>query len=467
MNETHRRLHGTDYDSLRSLADQNHEGAPQHDPLEDLARLVSEDPQNAYGQQGYVQEDFFAQEEMQLRGPIDGHLDAPQDHAAYYEQAYVNGAYPEAAYAPYDESYDTQPQARRIPSALMLLLGVLVLGGVGYGSYRLVGGGSAPVTASGEAPLIKANEEPAKTVPQQADNSDAARQNKLIYDRVGSEPVGNANVVATTEEPEVRPVVSPKEVSRVILPGATDEAPATQGADGNAAPDAAAAQPETTADGAHLVKTFTIRGDGSMENNPSLPSTANAAPDASVTDVAATPTNSEDPQTPIVGSGVAEGMSMRPGPNFGIMDSSGVRPPDTTSPAETAASTPVPLPTARPAGLHMASIAETRPQAPEPARPAQLAAAPASTSAAVASGAYTVQLTSQRSQEDAMTAFSNLQRRYTSILGSYQPNLQPVNLGDRGMFYRVRVGSFANPADAQSLCANLKAAGGDCIVQRN
>ena len=127
MNETHRRLHGTDYDSLRSLADQNHEGVPQHDPLEDLARLVSEDPQNAYGRQGYVQEDFFAQEEMQLRGPIDDHLDAPQDHAAYYEQAYVNGAYPEAAYAPYDESYDSQPPARRIPSAVMLVLGVLLI----------------------------------------------------------------------------------------------------------------------------------------------------------------------------------------------------------------------------------------------------------------------------------------------------------------------------------------------------
>jgi cell division septation protein DedD len=112
----------------------------------------------------------------------------------------------------------------------------------------------------------------------------------------------------------------------------------------------------------------------------------------------------------------------------------------------------------------MASVSESRVQAPEPARPAQIAA-PAS--AAVASGAYTVQLTSQRSQEDAMTAFSNLQRRYASILGNYQPNLQPVNLGDRGTFYRVRVGSFASQADAQSLCANLKTAGGDCIVQRN
>jgi cell division septation protein DedD len=98
---------------------------------------------------------------------------------------------------------------------------------------------------------------------------------------------------------------------------------------------------------------------------------------------------------------------------------------------------------------------------PRPTAP-QIASIPA----AAAGGAFSVQVTSQRSEPEARAAFTALQQRYPQILGGLQPSLQPVTLPDRGTFYRVRIGQ-PSQGDATTLCTNLKAAGGDCIVQRN
>ena len=40
-----------------------------------------------------------------------------------------------------------------------------------------------------------------------------------------------------------------------------------------------------------------------------------------------------------------------------------------------------------------------------------------------------------------------------------------ADLGEKGIYYRVRVGPF-NDGDAARLCGDLKAAGGDCILAR-
>ncbi|MFJ5489307.1 SPOR domain-containing protein, partial [Hansschlegelia beijingensis] len=34
-------------------------------------------------------------------------------------------------------------------------------------------------------------------------------------------------------------------------------------------------------------------------------------------------------------------------------------------------------------------------------------------------------------------------------------------------YYRVRVGPFGSSTDASTVCNNLRAAGGDCVVARN
>jgi cell division septation protein DedD len=76
-----------------------------------------------------------------------------------------------------------------------------------------------------------------------------------------------------------------------------------------------------------------------------------------------------------------------------------------------------------------------------------------------------VQLSAQRTEADAHTTFQKLQARYAKVLGQYQPVITPVKLGDRGTFYRVRIGGFATKDLAAAVCDNLRVAGGTCIVQ--
>ncbi|MGI9407035.1 MAG: SPOR domain-containing protein, partial [Hyphomicrobiaceae bacterium] len=79
---------------------------------------------------------------------------------------------------------------------------------------------------------------------------------------------------------------------------------------------------------------------------------------------------------------------------------------------------------------------------------------------------YVVQVSARRSRIDALAAFADLQQRYTGALGSRQPDIQEVNLGDRGKWYRVRIGPPGSKNAAYTLCGKLKKSGlKDCIVK--
>ncbi len=94
-----------------------------------------------------------------------------------------------------------------------------------------------------------------------------------------------------------------------------------------------------------------------------------------------------------------------------------------------------------------------------PARSAPAAAPPV-----VRSGNAFVQLSSQRSAEQAQSTFRSLQRRYPNILSGYEPNIQRAEIAGKGIYYRVRVGPLANREAAGQLCNQIKASGGNCYV---
>ncbi len=98
---------------------------------------------------------------------------------------------------------------------------------------------------------------------------------------------------------------------------------------------------------------------------------------------------------------------------------------------------------------------------------APAAPAPQQTSNYVPAGSYVVQVASQKSEADARTSWQQLQAKYANVFGNYQANIKRVDLGDRGTFYRAMLGPFTNRDQAYEMCQNLKAAGGECIVQRN
>jgi cell division protein FtsN len=92
-----------------------------------------------------------------------------------------------------------------------------------------------------------------------------------------------------------------------------------------------------------------------------------------------------------------------------------------------------------------------------------MATAPAAPSA----GGYAVQVSSQRSEAEAQTAFRELQAKYPGQLANHQPMIRRADLGDKGTYYRAMVGPFGSAEAAANMCSSLKAAGGSCIVQKN
>jgi hypothetical protein len=84
-----------------------------------------------------------------------------------------------------------------------------------------------------------------------------------------------------------------------------------------------------------------------------------------------------------------------------------------------------------------------------------------------ASGGYAVQVTSQRSEADAHSAFRSLRAKYPNQLGGREPIVRRADLGAKGVYYRAMVGPFASMEEAAGMCSTLKAAGGTCLVQRN
>lgn len=84
------------------------------------------------------------------------------------------------------------------------------------------------------------------------------------------------------------------------------------------------------------------------------------------------------------------------------------------------------------------------------------------TSPAPSSGSIYVQIGAFRSEAEALTAFKSVKSRH-SILSSSGHNIVKVDLGSKGIFYRLRVGPYASKYESQSVCSQLKAKGQACL----
>ena len=136
-------------------------------------------------------------------------------------------------------------------------------------------------------------------------------------------------------------------------------------------------------------------------------------------------------------------------------------------PAGRAAAMPTPQPVAAAPSRRAAAGAEgspsrsrprradrpDRPHAPAGGAQPPAASGPTAQPPAAAAGAG---LVAEAPRTRARADLSRPADAYPNILGRYQPNIQRADLGDRGVYYRVRVGPFAG-GDAQRLCDDLKA----------
>ena len=354
----------------------------------------------------------------------------PADQVGYEQEGYERGAHDHVE----EEYYEDVPPSRR-RLGIMAIAGVFALAVIGtagaFGYRALFGSSSSPQPP----PVIKADAGPSKVVP--ATTGKDAQSNKLITDRM-NERGQSEKLVSREEQPIDKPAMAalsqsssqaalgsgvvagePKKIRTIaIRPDQSAVADAMPSSSLSAAPAPARAAPAPA---------------------PQAPAARSAPPLARAADTATSDAEQDQPAAP----------AARPAP-----------PPVRQVAPAPSSNAPLSLnPNAAPARA-----------APAPAAPTRTASLPppaaASSANAGGPGSY-VQVSSQRSESEAQAAFRALQAKFPSQLGSRQPLVHKVDLGAKGTYYRAMVGPFANANEAAELCSSLKAAGGQCLVQRN
>lgn len=81
-----------------------------------------------------------------------------------------------------------------------------------------------------------------------------------------------------------------------------------------------------------------------------------------------------------------------------------------------------------------------------------------------ASGPYLVQIAALRSEEAAETAWRRIVTASPELYHGANKHIQRADLGSEGVFYRLRVGAFADRSEAVAFCEAVKQSGANCIV---
>ncbi len=259
---------------------------------------------------------------------------------------------------------------------------------------------------TGRLPVILAEPEPIKSRPESPGGLEVPHQDKLVLNEVVPDP----------EKPQVERLLPPPETPRPPKAPSAAEVETAAGAldepTRSAVPPAPLPVPESAV------------GEAPAAAAPQIPAAASSPPSE--------PALSEPADAP---------------PQVAAQPAA----PETAAP-ETATAEP----------------ATAEPATPEPATPEPAAAAmpapPVQTAARTASGTYVVQLAALRARDGTRPAWTRLQRAHPMLLGDKELTVQEIDLGERGIFYRVQAGFFPDRVGASALCRALKARQQDCLV---
>ena len=391
----------------------------QNDPFAEFGRAQQQQPKQAPAAQQWDPAPAVPGYEQGVPDDMHGTYAQPQpgyDTAAQsFDQNYQDDgrySYDSGQGASSEDAYDDVPPRRSRLGIVVIACVVMlaVVGTAGAFGYRALFGSSG----SKPPPVIAADAGPSKVVPPNRSEPSGSKQ---FNDRVGERSAGE-KLVSREEQPMERP-----QPSAFPVPSVAQQAAAMP----QVAPMQSAAEPKK-------IRTIAIKPDGSVGDSAvSTPARATAQQ--------ATPTPAAPPQrvasAPPVAATDAEEAAPRP------------------APARSAPSRNAPL-----------SLNPETPARSEPVRTASAPPRAAPEAVAPASAAYGVQVTSQRSEADAQSAYRSLQAKFPGQLGGHPSVIRRADLGDKGTYYRALV-PFSNGADALALCNSLKAAGGACIIQKN
>ena len=410
------------------------------DPLAELARLIGQtDPFGEYGRENarraaapqaptpapnFVPSQYQAAPTAPAETPLRPYAAAApyataldlyqteEEAPGSAEQGYEADAYDEhQPPGEQEDLYDDLPPPRRRLGILAMaaVFALAVIGTAGAFGYRALFGSSG---SSQPPPVIKADTAPSKIVPA----TTVKTPNKLIYDRVADR--GQDEKLVSREEP-------PVELKDQQAPPPL--APAQDNAQPVAASPAAPLGTGVISNEPKKIRTIAIRPDqlGVGDNQPA------ATPLAALPQAPPPATQAATPPAPAPAQRAASNPPA-------------AQQPANSLPRQTAATPAPPATAASRTPTHTASVA------------------PAPTN-----GSYAVQVSSQRNEADAQAAYHSLQAKYPNQLGGHQVLIRKVDLGQKGTFYRALVGPFATAGEANELCSGLKAAGGQCLIQKN
>jgi cell division septation protein DedD len=291
---------------------------------------------------------------------------------------------------------------------LTIALALLALAAIGIAARLLFVGNGQQIAADATVPVIKADDKPIKTKPEDRGGMDVPNQDKLIYNDVGKAATSGAAGDKLAPPPE-KPQAPPAKVAINSMPAAGSDLsvppppPAVASTDKSDMPAPAASQ-------------------------PAAPSAA-----ASSKTVSSAPLSAATPATkPAMTASAAPAAAA----------------PAAAKPATAASAAPAPAASAPPAA---------KANAPAPAAPK--ANTPAS------GGGWQVQVAAMKSQADADAAWKKALAANKELLGSLPEEIVQVDLGAKGVYYRVRVGPM-DEAAAKTLCAELTKRNQGCIVAR-
>ncbi|HKP26177.1 MAG TPA: SPOR domain-containing protein [Dongiaceae bacterium] len=208
---------------------------------------------------------------------------------------------------------------------------------------------------------------------------------------------------------------------------------------------------------------------------------SNAAPTAQAPDVAPSPgvPLAETPLPAMEDNGTTDAAPAAPAAEA-PQQTQTAEAPATSEPAptqdSTAEATPAPAPAATPEPAQAAQPEPAQPAQPEPTQAEQPAVQPEQPAAQEApqqqaavtptapAGNTRVQLAAGKSEASVQKEWAALRKAHPDLLGSLSLNIERVDKGASGIFYRLQAGPLADKTAAKQLCTSLKQKGQDCLV---
>ena len=307
---------------------------------------------------------------------------------------------------PEDRPLASRPRGRVRRSLLARLLPVMIVVVALGGFAGLVGYYYMADGPNGAAPLIKADLQPFKIKPDNPGGMDVPDQDKAIYDRMGR--VDQSSVPPPNTERLLPPPETP-----VPRPAAAVTPPAAP-----VAPNPVAGAP-----------------------NPPPPGPGAPAP---------TPSSNPNVGGPVLGMPQSPRTTTLATVPPGGPAPAASPPPPAAAPPKSAPAAPASAPAAKPAPTKTAAVAP-RPEAAPPASGGPLLRAA---------------IASLRTEADARREWERQRRLYPEALAGVTPSYASVDLGGKGVYWRIYIGPAESSAEARGRCEKLKEKKVECFVAR-